>query len=188
MRVSMAAICGAAMALAAAGAQAQPAPSEDQIINGLRPDAQSLRGPTRGIRPAGAPVPARRGAAPAQEADTGEAPSIDLTVNFVTGSADLTPGARHTLDTLGRALTSPSLASFRFRIEGHTDTVGTEAANQALSEKRAESAAHYLEERFHIDPARLDSVGRGQTELAVATPPQTPEPRNRRVKIVNLGS
>jgi outer membrane protein OmpA-like peptidoglycan-associated protein len=184
----MAAVYCAALALAAVGAHAQQSPSEDQIINGLRPDAQSLRGPTRGIRPAGAPAPVRHGAEPAQEPAAGEAPSIDLTVNFVTGSAELTPGARHTLDTLGRALTSPSLAAFRFRIEGHTDTVGTEAENQKLSEQRAQSAARYLEDRFHIDPARLDSVGRGESDLAVATPPQTPNSRNRRVKIVNLGS
>ena len=109
-------------------------------------------------------------------------------MNFVSGSAELTPSARHALDTLGHALTSPTLASFRFRIEGHTDTVGTEATNQALSEQRAQTAAAYLEEHYKIDQSRLDAVGRGQTDLAVDTPPQTPEARNRRVKVVNLGS
>ena len=188
MNIRMVATGAAALALVSGWALAQSNPSEDQIINDLRPDAQSLRGPTRGIRPAGLPNPEHARVRQAGKPGSDEAPSVDLTVNFVSGSPELTPSARHTLDTLGRALISPPLASFRFRIEGHTDTVGNEADNQSLSEQRAQHVAAYLEEHYNISQSRFDTVGRGQTDLAVATPPQTAEARNRRVKVVNLGS
>jgi peptidoglycan-associated lipoprotein len=47
---------------------------------------------------------------------------------------------------------------------GHTDEVGTDEYNIALSERRARSAADYLA-KLGIDPARLDVVGKGETEL-----------------------
>ena len=49
-------------------------------------------------------------------------------------------------------------------VNGHTDATGTEEYNIALSERRARAAADYLS-RLGIDPARLDVVGKGETEL-----------------------
>jgi len=161
------------------GALAQPAPSAADIINSLKPGTGQLSSPTRGIRPA-LPAPS----ATANEA----APSVNLTVNFATGSASLTPSAEHTLDALGKALTSNDLSAYRFRVEGHTDTVGTPDSNRALSQKRAETVASYLETKFGVPAAKLDAVGIGQDDLLVPTPDQTPEAKNRRVKIVNLGA
>jgi OOP family OmpA-OmpF porin len=147
-------------------------PSATDIINGLRPNGAPLATNTRGIRPA---------------PTTDAAPSIDLTVPFATGSAALTRSAEQTLDALGRALTSSDLGGFRFRVEGHTDTVGKPEANLKLSQLRAEAVAAYLAEKFGVEAARLQPVGLGSGHLLVATPDQTPEPRNRMVRIVNLG-
>jgi outer membrane protein OmpA-like peptidoglycan-associated protein len=172
------------LALAAAvpplAALAQPAPTADSIIRDLRPTASEATGPTRGIRPA---APAADAVKPA----AAEAPSVKLIVDFQTGSAALTPAAEHTLNALGQALTSEALAKYRFRIEGHTDTVGKPDLNKALSTRRAETVSAYLEKNFSIDSARLDPVGLGSEELPVPTPDQTPEPRNRVVRVVNLG-
>ena len=52
-------------------------------------------------------------------------PAVSLNIQFATGSADLTPQATHALDQLGQALSTSTLAAYHFRIEGHTDTVGT---------------------------------------------------------------
>jgi outer membrane protein OmpA-like peptidoglycan-associated protein len=93
-----------------------------------------------------------------------------------------------TLDQLGKALSSADLANYRFRIEGHTDTVGSAAYNKTLSAERAASVARYLEQKFGVKAARLETIGLGQQGLLVPTPDQTPEPRNRRVQIVNLGA
>jgi len=121
-------------------------------------------------------------------AATTEAPSVNLTVQFPNGSAQLTPAAMHTLDELGRALSSATLASYKFRIEGHTDTVGSAELNKSLSEQRAEAVVSYLASKFNIDKARLTPVGMGEDGLLVPTPANTPEPRNRRVQVVNLGA
>ena len=115
-----------------------------------------------------------------------DAPSADLSVLFVSGSAELTPQAAQVLTVLGKALKSPELTASRFRIEGHTDTVGAADLNKSLSEMRARAVIEFLVGNFGIDRARLEAVGKGASELAVATPDQTPEPRNRRVHVVNL--
>lgn len=189
----------------AAAAQAQTNPDASQIIKALRPTG-TLSGTTRGIRPAGAPpatpaptqaipaaMPAPVPAAPAAPAASAssapaQGPSVNLSVEFATGSAQLTPGAMQALDQLGTALTSADLKSYRFRIAGHTDTVGSRAYNLTLSQERANAVAQYLESKFSISASRLTAIGRGENGLLVQTPPQTPEPRNRRVQITNLGS
>jgi OmpA-OmpF porin, OOP family len=116
--------------------------------------------------------------------NSGEA---NLTVPFASGSAAISPEAARVLDQLGEALTSPKLAGFRFRVEGHTDTVGPPEWNRALSARRAESVAYYLETRFHIDHARLMPAGMGEEGLLIATGPGVANAANRRVLVVNLG-
>jgi outer membrane protein OmpA-like peptidoglycan-associated protein len=200
----------AALALAvlvAMPAQAQPRdPSASEIIDALRPKPGQFQPATRGIRPVSpqpaAPASAQPAVAPGAApvaappaapppvvqpvpADT---PAISLTVRFATGSAVLTDQARRVLDELGTALMSEDLRPFRFRIEGHTDTVGSAAVNQALSERRAAAVRDYLTARFAVEPSRLVTVGLGQTRLAVPTADNVDEPRNRRVQIVNIGS
>jgi len=133
-----------------------------------------------------APAPTRT----ASTAPTGttEAPSVSLSVEFASGSADLTPQARQTLDQLGKALSSSDLAQYHFRIEGHTDTVGSADFNKALSQQRADAVAAYLESKFGVNQSRLQAVGMGEEGLVVPTPPNTPNEKNRRVAVVNLGA
>jgi outer membrane protein OmpA-like peptidoglycan-associated protein len=113
-------------------------------------------------------------------------PSADLNILFVTGSAALTAKAEELLNDLGRALSHPDMRASRFRIEGHTDTVGTREHNRVLSEQRAAAVKQYLVTRFSLPTDRLVTEGRGQDDLLVPTPEQTPEARNRRVHVVNL--
>ena len=163
-------------------------PSSREIIEALRPTGDDV-GPTRGIRPV---APGGQPGAQAPAAQPGArvtgAPSVNLTVTFATGSAELTPQAIRTLDELGRALSSPDLAGFRFRVEGHTDTVGTTALNQSLSERRAAAVVQYLGSRFGIPASRLEAVGRGESQPLVSTGDEVNEPRNRRVQVVNIGA
>jgi outer membrane protein OmpA-like peptidoglycan-associated protein len=119
---------------------------------------------------------------------TADAPSASITVTFGSGSSVITPEAERALAPLGRALSSQDLAAFRFRIEGHTDTVGDPASNQALSERRAAAVRDYLVAKFGVAPNRLVAVGMGETQLLVPTPDETSSPRNRRVQVVNIGS
>ena len=140
MRPLIAAIVVVPLAFGSLPVLAQGNPSADQIINSLRPSGNMMPGGTRGIRLA---APSNEGAAPqpapaqaqqprvasnkptAAPTPAQAAPTVNLTVNFANGSAELTPDAIRTLDELGRALASKDLAAYRFRIEGHTDTVGS---------------------------------------------------------------
>jgi outer membrane protein OmpA-like peptidoglycan-associated protein len=165
--ILLAASLAVACALSEPAAQAQSNPSVDEILKSLTPTPGGAA--TRGIR-------------------VGRPPEVSLSVLFATGSAELTPEAIQTLNDLGRALTDPSLAAYRFRIEGHTDTVGSREFNKALSDRRAATVAEYLAGKFRMDRSRLQPVGMGEDGLLVPTPDQTPEPRNRRVLVVNTGS
>lgn len=194
----IAATAAAALLCAGVTAHAQSSPSANQIINSLKPTGPIGSG-TRGIRPVSPTAPATGTTAPATAPATAttktaasgapvKPPSVNLTVQFRSDSADLTPQAMRALDELGRALTSADLSAYRFRIEGHTDTVGTAESNKSLSERRAAAVAEYLEKKFAVSASRLETVGMGDTALLVATPPQTDEPRNRRVQVINIGS
>jgi outer membrane protein OmpA-like peptidoglycan-associated protein len=109
-------------------------------------------------------------------------------VTFPSGSAELTQDAMAALSPLGRALASSDLASFRFRIEGHTDSVGPRDANQALSERRAAAVRDFLVRRFSVDASRLEIIGRGEDDPLIAAGDEVAERRNRRVQVVNLGN
>src|ERR1700722_669530 len=198
----IAALPFALLALTSQGAWAQQ--SADSIINQLKPTGNLTTGATRGIKLGGttpapapeaspgktvstsAPRPVAHGVATPTTAQAG--PSVNLTVNFPTGSADLTPAARASLDNLGKALSSNDLKDFRFRIEGHTDNVGSADENLTLSQKRAEAVVSYLESQYSVAPARLEASVMGQQKPLIETPPQTPEARNRRVQVINLGA
>jgi OmpA-OmpF porin, OOP family len=207
------AVVGTAMAMPALWPAAAQAQTPDEIISALRPPSGS--GPTRGIRPvgptaappadepapsAGPPAYAPAASRPAGTASSRHAPrlperqsaepagTVNLVVNFATGSAQLTPQATRTLDALGRALSSRSLADYRFRIEGHTDSVGGRDLNLALSQRRAAAVAEYVSRHYGVDPSRLEVVGVGPDQPLVPTPDGVAEPRNRRVQVVNLGA
>ena len=69
------------------------------------------------------------------------------------------------------------------QIVGHTDTVGQGPANDILSLDRARFVRDALLAQG-LRPAITRAVGRGEHELLVPTPDDTPEPRNRRVEVI----
>lgn len=169
-----------AATLAAPGAAlAQPVPSTDSLIRSLRP-AEPQDG-TRGVLRLprqGAPDGAAQPAAASR-------PEVSLQIRFGFDSAALTPQATAVLDNLGRAMNSPSLALYRFRLVGHTDGVGEADYNQRLSERRAAAAREYLMQRWGIDATRLVAEGRGLRELFDKADPASAA--NRRVQVINEG-
>jgi OmpA-OmpF porin, OOP family len=163
---------------------AQGNPTADQIIKSLTPSIDPLSpwpvGGHRGIRQAPA------GTSSGASGTAAQGPSVSLSLRFPFGSAELTMATIRELDHIGKALNEPALAGFRFRIEGHTDTVGSHEYNKGLSDRRAAAVVDYLADRFQIDRGRLVAVGMGKDGLLIPTPDQTPEPRNRRVSIIDL--
>jgi OOP family OmpA-OmpF porin len=69
----------------------------------------------------------------------------------------------------------------RVQLEGHTDRVGTEAYNHALSVQRAESVKAYLVEKFGIAGSRITTRGYGATQPIATNDTYEGRRRNRRV-------
>ncbi|MFN3275111.1 MAG: OmpA family protein [Paracoccus sp. (in: a-proteobacteria)] len=90
-------------------------------------------------------------------------------ITFDTGSAAVRPDQAQQLATLGRIIQEQVRANPReiFLIEGHTDTVGSEAYNLALSDRRAETVALALAEYFAVPPENLVTQGYGEQFLLI---------------------
>jgi outer membrane protein OmpA-like peptidoglycan-associated protein len=71
----------------------------------------------------------------------------------------------------------------KVNITGHTDNVGSEEYNLALSGLRAENVKKYLVERYGVNPQRLDAQGIGPAQPAAGNDTPEGRQRNRRVAI-----
>jgi outer membrane protein OmpA-like peptidoglycan-associated protein len=107
--------------------------------------------------------------------------SLGSNVLFDTGQNTLKPGADEQLGRLAQLLQNH--ANVKVRIEGFTDSIGSDSYNDELSQRRADAVARALESRG-VEASRIIAVGRGKA-LPVASN-DTPEGRqqNRRVDIV----
>lgn len=105
-------------------------------------------------------------------------------VNFAYNSAELLPESFPVLDKAGQLLVD--VPEMRVRIEGHTDSDGSETYNLSLSQRRAEAVRNYLISKFGIDPARIQARGLGESSPIASN--DTPEGKalNRRVEFVIL--
>jgi outer membrane protein OmpA-like peptidoglycan-associated protein len=102
-------------------------------------------------------------------------------VLFDTGQATLKPGADLSLDRLAAYLkTHPQT---RILIEGHTDSVGSDAYNDALSLRRADAVANALISRG-VSPDAVHAAGRGKAYPVATNETAAGRQQNRRVEII----
>jgi outer membrane protein OmpA-like peptidoglycan-associated protein len=106
-------------------------------------------------------------------------------VLFVTGKSELLPAARDQLDQVAIALKDQGSLK-PMVVEGYTDSVGSDAANQKLSKDRAESVRAYLVSKG-VPSDKITAVGKGKANPVASN--DTPEGRanNRRVEIIVAG-
>ena len=109
------------------------------------------------------------------------APAAHFTLYFLEGTTTLTPESEPELKKVFAEVARRPGAEVK--ITGHTDTVGSDTDNDALSLKRAQDIRDVLIAQG-LSPDISRPVGRGERELLIATPDNTPEPRNRRVEII----
>jgi OOP family OmpA-OmpF porin len=137
--------------------------------------------------PPAAPQPAHRPRVHQETASTFEIIENTLKlpgpIEFETGSDKLRSVSDAPLEVVLDYLTSKPEVTL-LRIEGHTDSDGTRASNQILSEKRALVVARWLVEAG-IDCHRLLPVGFGQDRLVVPDTSAENKATNRRVAFVN---
>lgn len=111
---------------------------------------------------------------------------ITLTgIYFDFNKATIKPESRSTLDQAIKILTdNPTI---RVRIEGHTDSIGSDSYNMNLSKQRADSVKAYLVKNGGIDASRIESVGKGETEPIASNETDEGRSVNRRIEFVVVG-
>jgi outer membrane protein OmpA-like peptidoglycan-associated protein len=122
-------------------------------------------------------------ALPTRETDRGLVSEIGG-VQFATGTADLNSTAREGLARLAGVVASyPDL---KFKVEGHTDNVGSDENNNVLSLRRAIAVRDYLIGQ-HVAASGIDAEGLGSTHPIADNETNDGRARNRRVEIVITG-
>jgi outer membrane protein OmpA-like peptidoglycan-associated protein len=108
--------------------------------------------------------------------------TLSGSVLFTSGKADLLPSAQAKLNEVADALTQQDPES-TIVVEGHTDSQGTAASNQDLSQRRAQAVRDYLVSRG-IAADRVKSDGFGPTRPIADNASAEGRANNRRVEIV----
>jgi len=104
-------------------------------------------------------------------------------IQFDTGKATIQPGSANVLGEIVKLLQQN--ADLKLSIEGHTDTQGNAAANQALSEKRAQAVVAWLTSKG-ITASRLAAKGFGATKPVADNGSEDGRAKNRRVELVKM--
>ena len=102
-------------------------------------------------------------------------------VYFETGSARLLDESEATLKEVGEAL--EKFLGLKIEIEGHTDTRGSAAFNQRLSQSRSESVRSYLLNHFRLEADQLIAKGYGESQPETKERNEEELLRNRRVEL-----
>jgi len=104
-------------------------------------------------------------------------------IHFDTGKASIQPDSESVLEQIVQLLQqNPDL---KLRVEGHTDSQGNAAANQALSEKRAQAVVAWLTGKG-INGTRLVAKGFGAAKPVADNGREDGRTKNRRVELVKM--
>ena len=106
--------------------------------------------------------------------------NLSSEVSFDYDSASLKPSFYPSLDKIATVIRDHQQTAVE--IVGHTDSRGSEAYNQRLSEKRAEAVANYMIQQG-VSPARITTSGRGELEPRGTNSTEAGRQLNRRVEI-----
>jgi outer membrane protein OmpA-like peptidoglycan-associated protein len=201
-RLVFTALCLVLLVPAAARPQAGDMVSSDDILKQLdkKPEpepgkSRSFRGiriTTNGDAKAGPAPQAAQPAAPEPRREAGQAqpagkPSVTVYIYFKSGSAELAnERSKQQLAAVGKALSAPALAGATFEIGGHTDSQGSDALNQALSEQRAAHIRDLLVGSYGVQAGSVTARGYGESQPVAGNDTEAGRAKNRRVVIKRL--
>jgi outer membrane protein OmpA-like peptidoglycan-associated protein len=103
-------------------------------------------------------------------------------VNFAFNSAELTAESKKILDEDRNVARLKGEPNIRVEVAGHTDSIGSDAYNQKLSERRAQAVVDYLVSKG-VDPKRLKAVGYGKSKPIASNATEAGRAENRRVEL-----
>ena len=107
--------------------------------------------------------------------------TLSGSVLFTSGRSTLLSNARPKLDEVAAALQQSDAE--KFIVEGHTDSVGSEATNEELSNRRAQTVRDYLIDRG-VPAEKIRAVGYGKSRPVADNATAEGRANNRRVEIV----
>ena len=128
----------------------------------------------------GCPLPQYPASVKPVETPVSEVITLNGNVLFAYNQSDLMPEARSELDSLMAKLQNADVVSVK--VIGHTDSQGSDAYNQKLSERRASSVAAYLLSQG-VAPNKLTSEGRGESQPVADNDTEEGRAQNRRVEL-----
>lgn len=149
----------------------------ETLVN--QPNSRATLGAQRpAVRPLGP-----RGLKPAQASLIGNLPppARSFTLYFPAGTTSLSPESQPVLNQLRLEIASRSGADIE--VTGHTDSVGSEADNDRLSQARAQEVLSMLAAQG-FDRRIMSAVGRGERELKEPTGDNVANAANRRVEVI----
>lgn len=115
-----------------------------------------------------------------QTADNQLKLSIPNEISFASGKSDIQARLKPILDQFAQGVNQQG--SMEVKIIGHTDSTGSDAINNPLSMRRAESARDYLVSRG-VAASRISTEGRGSREPIADNATEAGRARNRRIDI-----
>jgi OOP family OmpA-OmpF porin len=101
-------------------------------------------------------------------------------IEFAFDRAEVTDASKVVLDTAIETIANCKELSVK--VNGHTDSVGTEAYNQGLSERRSQAVRDYLVSKG-VSEKRLSTRGYGETQPLASNDTSDGRARNRRVEL-----
>jgi outer membrane protein OmpA-like peptidoglycan-associated protein len=107
--------------------------------------------------------------------------SIQTDGLFDFDSAKIKPDLAARLDEVAEKVYGKTYSSVE--VVGHTCSIGSEAYNQGLSERRAESAAEYLA-NAGVDRNKISFRGEGETNPAYSNATRESRAKNRRIEVI----
>jgi outer membrane protein OmpA-like peptidoglycan-associated protein len=104
-----------------------------------------------------------------------------LVINLFAPAMELKAEGKKILDNMGNFL--KAYPDHKVVVRGHTDSVGKQEVNQALSEKRAQKVREYLVAYKEILPTHIEALGFGDSQPVATNKTQAGRALNRRVEI-----
>ena len=111
--------------------------------------------------------------------------TFEAGILFPTGSSTLSSDAQGSLTKFAKTLIDNPETNIA--VSGHTDSTGTDAINNPLSERRAESVVNFLASKG-VAKNRMTSVGNGSNQPVASNSTVEGRAQNRRVEIVILAN
>ncbi len=106
-------------------------------------------------------------------------------LSFDVGQANIDPKNFQLLTKVQNAIRT--FPNSKLVVEGHTDSYGSDTANYALSQRRAEAVKAYIVANMHIDSTMVSAVGYGETRPIANNETTEGRAKNRRIDLVIRG-